>query len=150
MLLFAMRLSLKRVCTALVALSTVTGLVAPFSVDAATKKVVKKKKTVVYHMSVSAIKGKDEQDFANPVSRCLTADMKALYKSAVNTMDKDVTKVGAGHEKAVASYKTKLDTVWSAMEEPYCGYGAYGMTAVKKSFNKSIERTRTEFLAEVK
>jgi hypothetical protein len=133
----------------LVALSTVIGLVAPYSVEAATKKVAKKK-VVRYHMSVSAIKGKDEKDFANPVSRCLTADMKALDAKAVATMEAEIKKYGAGHEKAVASYKEKLDTVWSAMEQPYCGYGAYGMTAVKKSFNKSTERALAEFLAEVK
>lgn len=149
MLILAMRISLKRTCAALVALCTVASLVTPFAADAAVRKVAKKK-VVRYRMSVSAIKGKDERNFDNPVSRCLTADMKALYKNAVAKMDKDVAKLGAGHEKAVASYKLKLDTVWSAMEEPYCGYGAYGMTAVKKSFNKSIERAESEFLAEVK
>ncbi len=149
MLPLAMRTTLTRVCTAVVALSTVIGLVAPFSVEAATKKVAKKKVTR-YHMSVSAIKGKDEKDFANPVSRCLTADMKALYKGDVAQMEKDIAKVGTGHDAAVASYKMKLDTVWGAMEQPYCGYGAYGMTAVKKSFNKSVERARAEFLAEAK
>lgn len=47
-------------------------------------------------------------------------------------------------------YKMKMDTVWSAMAEPYCGYGSRGITAVKRSYTKSVEHIRAEFLKSVK
>ncbi len=43
-------------------------------------------------------------------------------------------------------YKEKMDTVWAAMSQPYCGYGSRGIAAVKKSYIKSVERIRAEFL----
>ena len=136
-----------------------TGLISALAVatlipsigQAKTKKVVaKKKKQAYYHITVSAIPGKDEHDFTNPTSRCLTASMKSLDASAVSQMNADIAKYGAGHAAPVATYKMNLDILWSAMEQPYCGYGAYGMTAVSKSFEKSVERTRANFLAATK
>lgn len=47
-------------------------------------------------------------------------------------------------------YKMKMDTVWSAMAEPYCGYGSKGIAAVKRSYTKSVEHIRAEFLKSVK
>lgn len=123
-------------------------LLIPFAGEAATVKKVVKKKT--YRMSISAIPGKDEKNFENPTSRCTTATMKSLFANAMSQMKKDVAKSGSGHDSANETYKVKLETVWSAMEEPYCGYGSLGMTAVKKSFLKSIDRTRAEYLASVK
>ena len=128
-----------------------TKVVAKTTVAAKTKKVVtKKKKQVYYHMTVSAIPGKDEHDFTNPVSRCQTPSMKSLDAKAVTQMNADIAKYGSGHAAAVSAYKMNLDILWSAMEQPYCGYGAYGMTAVTKSFEKSVERTRANFLAATK
>lgn len=65
-------------------------------------------------------------------------------------MKTDVAKLGTDHPAAVSTYKQNLEIVWSAMEEPYCGHGSQGITAVKKSFNKSVDRLRAAFLAQVK
>jgi hypothetical protein len=121
----------------------------PVAANAAVKKTTKKKKRTYYHISVSAIPAADERDFDNPVSRCLTADMKALNKKAVDQMEVESKKYPTKTE-AIKKYKENLDTLWSAMAEPYCGYGGYGMTAVKKSFEKSVEHVHAECLADVK
>lgn len=76
--------------------------------------------------------------------------MKALDAEAVKQMQGDIQKFGTGHDKAVQAYKMNLQILWSAMEQPYCGYGAYGLTAVKKSFGKSVDHVRTEFMSAVK
>ena len=127
---------------------------APFSASAATKPVLTKKPVVPkpYHiaMSVSSIPGADEHQIENPVSRCLTATMKAMNQKALAVMKTDVEKSGTGHPTAVATYKAKLDMVWSAMEQPYCGFGSLGLTAVKKSFLKSTDRIREAYLEAVK
>lgn len=101
-------------------------------------------------VSISAKPGADEKKFKNATSRCLTRPMKALHQQALRQMQRDVETFGAGHPTASEQYKTKLATVWSAMEQPYCGFGSRGVSAVKKSFLKSINRIRAEFLAEVK
>lgn len=147
---YPMRPKLNVLFAATALLGMASTLLMPMAVHAATKEVVKKKKITRYHLSISSTPGRDERNFDDPTSRCLTPAMKALDKGAVNQMNKDIEKVGAGHDAAVATYKMKLDTIWSAMEQPYCGYGSRGIAAVKKSFLKSIDRARTEFLAEVK
>lgn len=107
--------------------------------------------TAVSAKSVSAIKGADEKNFADPVSRCNTPAMRQLHAQNVSIMKKDIASLGekAG-DQAVKDYEWKLDTIWDAMTEPYCGYGSLGTTAAKKSYNKSITRARSEFLAEAK
>jgi hypothetical protein len=52
----------------------------------------------------------------------------------------------AAKKNAADLYKEKLETVWAAMSEPYCGYGSRGTAAVQKSFNKNIARIRDEFV----
>jgi len=108
------------------------------------------KKPTYYRMSVSQIPGADEKSFSDTSSRCLTSSMKALHQQTVKQMEADIAKRGTGHEAAVQTYRDKIDIVWSAMEQPYCGFGSQGMTAVKHSYNKSVVRIRDAFLAATK
>ncbi len=121
----------------------------PMSADAAVKKI---KRPIVrkYRVSVSAIKGKDEKNFSDPTTRCLTPAMVTLHNKALKQMEADIEKAGSGHEAAIQKYRENLDIIWSAMSEPYCGYGSQGVTAVKSSFQKSVARTRDQFLASIK
>jgi hypothetical protein len=100
--------------------------------------------------SVSAIRGKDEANFADPTSRCNTAAMQSVNKQAVNQMLADIKGRHAESSEAAKLYAYKLDIIWDAMLQPYCGYGSRGMTAVKKSFDKSVARSRAAFLGETK
>lgn len=118
----------------------------PSGVHAATA--AKKAKTWV---SPSVIPGKDEKvAIADPTSKCLTKEMKALHAASVAQMEKDIKAAGDGHASSTATYREKVDIVWDAMHEPYCGYGSMGMTAVKKSYKKSVERIRQAFLLETR
>ena len=100
--------------------------------------------------SPSAIPGKDEKNFSNPTTRCMTASIKALHTQTVNQMNEDIAKYGAGHAAAVNRYKLNVEILWAAMQQPYCGYGAYGLTAVQKGFVKTVSHVRSSFLASVK
>jgi hypothetical protein len=124
-------------------------LTVPQGVDA---KTVKKSKVLprcnkgFCVASVSITAGADEKDFKNPDTRCLTAEMNKRHEDAIKQMETDVAKHGQGHEDAVKEYKEKIDILWSAMHEPYCGYGSQGMKAVKHSWDKTINNSRTAFL----
>lgn len=127
------------------------GMLVPAEAFAATKKVAqtkvaKTKKTI----TVSAIPGADEKNFDDTATRCLTKEMKTLHAKTLAQLEVDAKKKGEGHAAALTTYKDKIDTVWSAMEQPYCGFGSRGMVAVKHSYLKSIERIRAEFLAAAK
>ncbi len=128
----------------------------PAIVQAKTKTVKKKvvaakttKKKTTYKMSVSQIPGADEKSFTNATTRCLTAGMIALHNQTVKTMDSDIAK-RPGHDAAAQTYRDKIDIVWSAMQQPYCGYGSNGLAAVKHSYDKSVVRIRDAFLAAAK
>lgn len=112
-----------------------------------TKKAVATKKTSTYKIAVSESDNTIPADIA---SRCLTAGMKSLHAGTVKTMEADIAKRGQGHSAAIETYREKIDIVWSAMEQPYCGFGSMGMTAVKHSYNKSVDRIRAAFLAATK
>lgn len=112
---------------------------APFSVEA---KVVKKK----------LIKKAAAVTVADPKkspSKCLGSGIRALYDASVRQMEKDIAKLGNGRAVAEKRYRDNLHLVWAAMNEPYCGYGSRGVNAVKHSFNKTITRTRADFLKAV-
>jgi hypothetical protein len=141
----------------LMAASLTFGIAAiPLTVHAATaKKSVVQKKTATKtsrakRVTVSSVPGKDEKEFSVSTSRCLTKDMKALHEAMIKRMEADIHKAGDGYDDAVTAYRSNINIIWSAMEEPYCGYGSRGMTAVKRSYQKSVERTRATFLAAVK
>ena len=80
-----------------------------------------------------------------------TASNLALLKSqGAASASASVTVSASAPKDAAEIYREKVSTVWAAMAQPYCGYGAYGITAVKKSYNKSVARIRADFLAATK
>ncbi|HEU0051184.1 MAG TPA: hypothetical protein VFQ60_03970 [Patescibacteria group bacterium] len=123
---------------------------APVKKVAVKKTAVKKTTKKVSHITVSAIPGKDEKKFSNPATRCLTAGMNSLHDKAVQQMQADIKKAGAGYESAAKSYEDDIATIWAAMFEPYCGYGSRGIAAVQHSFEKSVAKTRARFMAALK
>ena len=129
----------------------ISNLLFPFASVGAATKVAHKAKAKPRKTSVSAIKGRDEKVFQNPVSRCLTPTMKKLNTQAAVQMKKDTGGVdGLEFAEAIKVYQQKLEIVWAAMSEPYCGYGSRGVKAVTSSFQKSISRARAEFLNTIK
>lgn len=87
-----------------------------------------------------------------PQTKCVTTATKKLHADAVARMKKDTAAYSdnASLAPAIAQYGQVLDVAWAAMEEPYCGYGVYGMASAAKSYTKSAQRARSAFLAEVK
>lgn len=114
----------------------------------AIKKVVKK--TVMKKKSVSAIKGADEKEITNPTSRCLTPQVKGLHSKAIKQMETDIAKFGLEHDGEVKLYRDNIEMIWSAMSEPYCGFGKGTVNTVVKGFEKSVARSREKFLVAVK
>lgn len=100
---------------------------------------------------------KDEKvDPTSTASRCTTAAFQKMHADAEAQAQKELAKLkGAGtSEQALTSafktYEQDLEMAWSAMQEPYCGFGAFGATAAKKSYQKTLTRAHTNFLARVK
>lgn len=87
-----------------------------------------------------------------PTSKCVTATTQATRDKALVQMEKDIAPYlkDKKAESVVAEYKQNLQTAWEAMEQPYCGYGAYGTASAIKSFTKSITRARASFLEKIK
>lgn len=107
------------------------------------KKVAKKTVTKKYRVGEVA-----PLDPTNPgaQSRCMTPKIQGLYTAATTQMEKDITAKGKGFPTAVADYRQALTLTWEAMKEPYCGTGTHGVSAVISSFQKTISRTRADFL----
>jgi hypothetical protein len=87
-----------------------------------------------------------------PVTKCITAKSKAANDTAVARLEKDVApylKTDAD-AAAIKAYRDALTVAWSALEQPYCGYGAEGAASAIKSFGKSADRARTAFLDSIK
>lgn len=130
------------------------GLLLPMpraTVHAATKKTVTKKPVKkIVRMTVSAIPGKDEKTIVNPKTRCLTVTIKTLHEKTVKQMTADIAKLGLGHDDAIKYYQSDIETIWSAMFEPYCGYGSRGVAAVANGFKKSASQARGRFLTATK
>jgi len=147
-----MKIGYKYTVSFFLAVFLMGSLFLPQGVEAATKKVVKKlprcnKGFCVAKVSITP--GADEKDYANPTTRCLTAEMKKRHDQVTAQMNKDIEKYGQGHDSVAKAYQENINTLWSAMHEPYCGYGSYGMTAVKHSWDKTISHVRTAFLEAV-
>jgi hypothetical protein len=87
-----------------------------------------------------------------PASKCVTAATQATNAAAIAQMEKDIAP-HAKEEKAakvIEQYRQNIQTAWEAMEQPYCGYGAYGTASAIKSLSKSINRARSTFLKNIK
>lgn len=101
---------------------------------------------------------KDEKiTIQDPVSRCIAADFKKMYTDGLVLAEKDVLKwkdaTGAVDARVKTAYDTYVQDIefgWQAMQEPYCGFGAFGVSAAKKSFQKTLTRARTAFLTATK
>lgn len=116
------------------------------------KKVVAVKKPVRSTVFKAALKESAVEEVAEePVSRCLTQQIKNLNAQGIKQMEADIAKRGNGHEKAVEEYRYRLNMAWEAMSLPYCGYGSKtGLADEVHSFKKSIDRARVSFLAATK
>lgn len=88
-----------------------------------------------------------------PASLCITAETQKMHAGTVATYEKDIAayKDNAAAQAAIAAYKEKVDAAWSALEQPYCGYGSpTAIAATKKSYNKTVVRARSTFQEAVK
>ncbi len=88
-----------------------------------------------------------------PQSLCITAETTKMHDGTVATYEKDIApyKENAAAQEAIAAYKEKVDAAWSALAQPYCGYGSpSAMASTKKSYNKTVVRARTAFQEAVK
>ncbi|MFA5185520.1 MAG: hypothetical protein WC551_03460 [Patescibacteria group bacterium] len=117
-----------------------------------TKKPVAVKKPVKAVVFKAALKeSAAEEILEEPVSRCLTQQIKNLNVKGIKQMEADIAKRGKGHEKAVEEYRYRLNMAWEAMSLPYCGYGSKtGLADEVHSFKKSLDRARADFLKETK
>jgi hypothetical protein len=121
---------------------------APVKKPAVVKKPVAKKPVVTKKYRVGEVAPLDPKD-PGAQSKCVTPKMKAMYAGAVSQMEKDIASKGKGFPKASGDYRTALELTWDAMNQPYCGTGTKGMTAVANSFQKTINRTRADFMKRV-
>ncbi len=155
-----MEYTTRRVVSSLAICSFLVGLFSPFATEAATaKKVVKKatKSTIAMNLyNPNKRYGDEKVEIENPTSRCLTAAAKAAHQKDVRTLEEEGKKLPGieAQEHPLADeykkYQTDLGFAWGAMEEPYCGFGAFGSSAALKSYQKTVSRARAAFLDAVK
>ncbi len=137
----------------------ILGLFSPFAAEAATKKSATKKRKTTIALDLYNPKKKyadEKKDIANPTSRCLTAAAKKARAQDLKNLEADGGKVvgleSPEHPLAddYKKYQTALEFAWGAMEEPYCGFGAFGASSSLKSYQKTVTRARAAFLDAVK
>ncbi|GEM_PF-2287607 len=102
--------------------------------------------------------GDEKVDIKDASSRCNTAVMRRLHTQNLERAKEDGKMLGLTFESVSTTepllgkadlykkYLTGLDFAWGAMEEPYCGFGAFGTAAARKSYDKSVARIRARFL----
>lgn len=127
-------------------------LAMPRSVFGATAKSYVKGRTIAYDLyNPRRTYGDEKAMIANPVSRCNTQAMQKIHLGHLVRAEKDlitmkVTTTTPAMAKLYDTYLDKVDLSWGAMEEPYCGFGAFGAKAAINSYYKSVTRARSEFL----
>ena len=136
-------------------------LVAPYAADAKTTKRKLTKASARYAYDLYNPRrhyGDEKVAITDASSRCNTPAMRAAHVKNLDRAKLDGKPFGLTFESASTTetlspvgeaykkYLTGLDLAWEAMEEPYCGFGAFGTTAAKKSYTKSIDRIRSRFL----
>lgn len=121
------------------------------------------RKTVRYDLYNPRKRYKDEKmEIADAASRCNTAAFRKTHAQNVERAEQDgkpfgfnletasttetLTPLGEAYKKYLLSLQFGLE----AMEEPYCGFGAFGIQAANKSYNKTVDRARSRFLEAVK
>lgn len=139
-------------------------LIAPHAVDAKAKKqVIRKPVRYAYDLYNPRRRYGDEKvDIKNTSSRCNTPAMRKLHVQNLERAKGDgkpfgltfesvsTTETLSGIGEAYKKYLNGLSLAWGAMEEPYCGFGAFGMTAARKSYDKSVARIRARFVEAAK
>lgn len=148
-------MSITRFFSSLVAFFVVFTLVLAAPVDAATKTVKKSSKRIAYDLYNPRKKYKDEKkEIINPDSRCDTAANRKAHEANLVRAKKDLepfeAETESQTEELYETYLKKLEIAWAAMQEPYCGFGAFGNSAAKKSYDKTVTRARNEFLTEIR
>lgn len=100
--------------------------------------------------------GDEKVEIENPASKCTGKDFQAVRDAALVQAEKDVSKyrdaqgeLSGELAKIFNDYIKDIALGWEAMEEPYCGFGAFGSSAAKKSLSKTIGHARTQYLAAV-
>lgn len=93
----------------------------------------------------------------NAASRCVSSEFQKAHAAALANAKKEYEGMKAQGkvesailDRAYAKYQQDLATGWSAMQEPYCGFGAFGVTAALKSFRKTIADAQKQFRENVK
>lgn len=151
----------------LILLVSVLGTSLAAETQAATKVASKKAsvKTKKYALDLynpRKVYGDEKKDIKDATSRCNTP---ALHKIHLQNLERakldgkphnltfesvSTTEPLSDIQEAYKKYLESLSFAWGAMEEPYCGFGAFGVSAARKSYDKSVERARARFLEAVK
>ncbi len=142
--------------------SVVSLFLSPQLLLAATKTTASKAGYAAYLYNPNKTYKDEKKVIDDSASRCNTPAMRAAH---IKNLDKAVADGKVYHltPESVSTtqplppigvaYKTYLDGLamaWDAMNEPYCGFGAFGTKAANKSYTKSVTRTRARFLTAVK
>ncbi len=138
-------------------------VIVPITAEAATTPVkkasVRATRTIAYDLYNPRRRYGDEKiEITDATSRCNTPAMRKQRLADLERAKQDGkpygltfdsvsgTKVLTPIEEAYGKYLDGLDMAWEAMQEPYCGFGAFGTKAAIKSYNKSVTHSRTRFL----
>lgn len=149
----------RRIFSSVTIIASLASFLAADAALAATKKpaVKKKAKVTASWLYNSRRTYKDEKvAVENPTSRCNTPAMRQMHAKTVAQAIKEGDKLGitsttvSALGDAYRDYLKKVDLLWAAMEEPYCGFGAFGTSAAKKSYEKGANRSHDVFLQAVK
>ncbi len=148
-------MNITRFFSSVVAFFVLFSLVLGAPVDAATKTVKKTTRKIGYDLyNPRKTYGDEKKEVLNPDSRCDTAANRKVHEVNLVRAEKDGDSFDISTDERIAElyvvYMKKLDMAWGAMEEPYCGFGAFGNKAAKKSYDKTVTRTRNEFLTEAR
>lgn len=125
-------------------LAVFTAQAAPLAANAAKLDLYNPKKTY----------GDEKKNINDPTSRCTTAAFQKIHAAAEAQAKADLAKYkdkDGNVTKTVADafkiYAQDIALGWAAMQEPYCGFGAFGASAAQKSLTKTMTRARTDFTA---
>jgi hypothetical protein len=92
------------------------------------------------------------QKLASATTSCVTAATIHLHEAAMVQLNKDIAPYAENKEMqdAIKAYSSIVDISWTAMQDPYCGFGTYGAASGIHSFNKTVSQAREAFLNQAK
>lgn len=146
----------------LTVLVAVGALILPIS-GTEVKAAAAKKKVVTYDLyNPNKIYKDEKKAIIDTASRCDTPAFKKTHTKNLERAKQDgkpfdftlamasttepLSPLGEAYQK----YLVGLGWALEAMEEPYCGFGAFGIQAANKSYKKTVDRARGRFLEAVK